>query len=292
MGIMLVRKLSKTNAAFQLSNLPAALKIERSIGRLQRRVAKVSPKWEEEKTQAKCLKWMSMRCGEQKTMAMAMASTFLPPPSCSTKLNSWAKWLALLIRPAPAQRWWLESHGSAQANGQIVNVEPSAKLTCQTDYMSWPQPKATQTTDGRTDWLTDWSAVCGIVSHFGFIVNWHFCSCTRQRFAALAPVASQPRVWPNGATWHARALVRVCFMALWQWQLLIAFALLQCGSVAASRTVSTLFTRPVLSLLQIEIVATLVRFMSARCMEKGSRMDPARGAALPLINCQRKLISS
>lgn len=74
-----------------------------------------------------------------------------PPPSCSTKLNSWAKWLALLIRPAPAQRWWHESHGSAQANGQIVNVEPSAKLTCQTDYMSWPQPKATQTTDGRTD---------------------------------------------------------------------------------------------------------------------------------------------
>lgn len=41
-GIMLVRKLSKTNAAFQLSNLPAALKIERSIGRL--RVAKVSAK--------------------------------------------------------------------------------------------------------------------------------------------------------------------------------------------------------------------------------------------------------
>lgn len=156
MGIMLVRKLSKTNAAFQLSNLPAALKIERSIGRLQRRVAKVSPKWEEEKTQAKCLKWMSMRCGEQKTMATAMASTFIPPPSCSTKLNSWAKWLALLIRPAPAQRWGHESHGSAQANGQIVNVEPSAKLTCQTDYMSWPQPKATQTADGRTDWLTDW----------------------------------------------------------------------------------------------------------------------------------------
>lgn len=82
---------------------------------------------------------------EQKTMAMC------PLASCSTKLNSWAKWLALLIRPvaAVAQRWH-ESHGSAQANGQIVNVESSAKLTCQTDYMSWPQPKATQTADGPT----------------------------------------------------------------------------------------------------------------------------------------------
>lgn len=46
-GIMLVPKLSKTNAAFQLSNLPAALKIERSIGR--QRVAKSFWTQEEEK---------------------------------------------------------------------------------------------------------------------------------------------------------------------------------------------------------------------------------------------------
>lgn len=99
MGIMLVRKLSKTNAAFQLSNLPAALKIERSIGRLQRRVAKVSPKWEEEKTQAKCLKWMSMRCGEQKTMAMAMASTFLPPTELLNKVEQLGQMVGIAHTP-------------------------------------------------------------------------------------------------------------------------------------------------------------------------------------------------
>lgn len=215
---------------------------------------------------------MSMRNSEKKTMAMAHQHLRCAPQSCSTKLNSWAKWLALLIRPSVP---WLAGpkvacHESAQANGQIVNVGSSVELTCQTDYMSWSQPKATHTTDGPTARRADW--LVGSLWHrvaFRFHCQLTLLQLHSATVLALAPVASPPR---------SDQMVQLAFV-LWPCGSGSCLLLSLCFNVAASRTVSTLFTRPVLSLLQIEIVATLARFMSARSKEKD---QPRGGEWTPL----------
>lgn len=180
-----------------------------------------------------------------------------------------------------AQRWHAACQESAQANGQIVNVKSDAELTCQTDYISYAP--GLHLADGRTHWLTGrhvlWHRVAFRFHCQLTLLQLHSAMVTATILAASRTVPHSGQIASASLFYGLVAVAAAyCFRFASMWQ-----------PRSARCTFSTLFTRPVLSLLQIEIVLQLCGDL---CLCRGIAGIGTGPAALPLINCQRKLIST
>lgn len=185
-------------------------------------------------------------------------------------------------QPASWPRGGMACQESAQANGQIVNVKSSAELTCQTDYISCAP--GLLLADGRTDslagmWHVLWHRVAFRFHCQLTLLQLHsaMATATATILAASRPIRHSGQIASASLFYGLVAVAAAyCFRFASMWQ-------------PRSARLALCLLAPCSACCKLKLCCNFAAIYVSAEECAGIGTGPA---ALPLINCQRKLIST